>query len=156
MRSSPIGYRPAWYALRSLSQYTQPSESDISALFARPSLMIHDDEERGPQNSGHVQGLDKRKSKSVTYIRVPADLLDDIQVKVTGISEEVFGNLIRMLQTSKKIKRHGGLRPLSKLQLVILGLDMEILYPAMMSRDRLLRYVLLEDDHVLIRDLLRC
>lgn len=77
---------------------------------------------------------------------MPADLLEGLIVKVTGVAHQAADNVVCVLQTLKDIGGHRELGALAELHAVILSLGVNALHPLVV----LLRIldVLLQDDNV--------
>ncbi len=100
-------------------------------------------------------GGDRTKGQKVTNIRMSSDLLDDRVIEMARVAQEVPSNIICMFYAFEDIRRHGELRPLSKLGALILALQVDVLHPAVMVGGRCLGDMLLEDDDVGVWDRLR-
>jgi len=57
----------------------------------------------------------------MTYIWVPADLLDDRLIEVTRVAQEATGDIVCVLDTLEDIGRDGELRALAELGPLALG-----------------------------------
>lgn len=79
-----------------------------------------------------------------------ADLLDDILVEVTSVAQQRITNAKGVLHA--KVIRLGQTKERPLLQLIPLR-TVDVLHPAVMSRSRIRRDVLLEDDDIGVRDL---
>lgn len=88
------------------------------------------------------------------YIRVSANLLDDILIEVTGVAHEAAGDVVGVLEAVEDVIDHRRLRALAELGLSDLGLLVEILHPAVVLSSQVLGNVVLELDHVVVRNLL--
>lgn len=86
---------------------------------------------------------------------MPADLLDNVLVEVSCISEELAGDVVGMLQAAKEVGGHGQLGPLPKLGLGVLGLQVERLYPLMVDSCVGVRNMIFENNHVRVGNLFR-
>jgi hypothetical protein len=86
------------------------------------------------------------------YIRMPADLLDDGVIEMSGIAQEVASNVVCMLETLEDIGGDWELRAFPELRSLNLSGSVDVLHPAVMVRGRGLADVLLEDDDVGIWD----
>lgn len=91
---------------------------------------------------------------SCTYIRVLADLLDDILVEVTGVSHQRSTNVVCVLHTLEESVDDRQLRALTQLNLGGLDAGVKILDPIMVSSSQILVDVVLEDDNVGVWDFL--
>lgn len=92
--------------------------------------------------------------RKLAYIRVPADLLDRLFIEVTGVAHEATGDVICVLEAAEDVIDHWGLRALTELGLSDLSLLMEVLHPAVVLSSQVLGDMVLELDHVVVRDLL--
>lgn len=90
----------------------------------------------------------------LAYIGVPADLLDDIFIEVTCVAHEGTGDVVCVLEPGEDIIGHRGLRALAKLGLSDLSLLVEVLHPAVVLGSQVLGDMVLELDHVVVRNLL--
>lgn len=88
------------------------------------------------------------------YIRVSANLLDDILIEVTSVAHEAAGDVVGVLEAVEDVIDHRRLRALAELGLSDLGLLVEVLHPAVVLSSQVLGDVVLELDHVVVCDLL--
>src|SRR3954453_9978777 len=95
------------------------------------------------------------KMGGTTYIRMRSDLLDDVVIEMSRVSQVVSSNVVGMLQPfiddSWKLKA----RSLAKLDLRILGLEMKVLDPSMVIFRGFFSHMVFEDNDVGVGDLLR-
>lgn len=89
-----------------------------------------------------------------THIGVPPDLLDDILIEVTRVSEQGAGNVVGVLQASEALLNQRLLRPLLELGLAALGRQVDALHPVVVGGGQVLGDVRLELDHVGVGDVL--
>jgi hypothetical protein len=68
----------------------------------------------------------------VTYIRMSADLFNDLVIEMPRITQEIAGNVICMLDTFEDVRGDGELRPFPELGPLGLALEMDVLNPALM------------------------
>ena len=93
-----------------------------------------------------------RSSSVITHIRMPADLLDDILVEVSSITHHRTTHIESVFHTEV-----GGLSEAKERTLLQLSPDLgvvDVLHPAVMSRNRIGSKMLLEDNNIVIRDFL--
>ena len=90
-----------------------------------------------------------------THIRVSTDLLEHILIKVTRVAQQAPSNVVRVLETTEDVIHHRRLTPLSELCLRVLGVQVDVLHPAVVVCSMLLRHMLLEDNDVVVLDRLR-
>ena len=83
-----------------------------------------------------------------------ANLLDDILIEVTGVAHEAAGDVVGVLEAVEDVIDHRRLRALAELGLSDLGLLVKVLHPAVVLSSQVLGDVVLELDHVVVRDLL--
>lgn len=88
------------------------------------------------------------------YIRVSANLLDDILIEVTSVAHEAAGDVVGVLQAVEDVIDHRRLRALAKLGLSDLGLLVKVLHPAVVLSSQVLGDMVLELDHVVVCNLL--
>lgn len=94
-------------------------------------------------------------SHVATHIRVSTDLLKHILIKVTRVAQQAPGNVVRVLKTTEDVINHRRLTPLSELRLRVLGVQVDVLHPAVMVCSMFLSHMLLEDNDVVVLDGLR-
>lgn len=85
-----------------------------------------------------------------TYVRMSADGLDGLLVKVTGVAEDATGDVVCVLETVKDVGSDGELGALLQLHAVGLGLCVDALDPVVVGLCVLMLHVLLEDNHVAV------
>ena len=90
-----------------------------------------------------------------TYIWVPSDGLDRLVVKMTRVADQTADDVVCVLQAVKHLGGDGELGPLSQLHAFALLLCVDALHPAVVLLCMAVLDVLLEHDHVRVRDLLR-
>ena len=100
-----------------------------------------------------VAGL-PRLSGELAYIRVSADLLDDILIEVAGVAHQAAADVVCVLEAAEDVIDHRGLRALAELGLCDLSLLVQALYPAVVLSGQVLGDVGLELDHVVVRNFL--
>jgi hypothetical protein len=100
-----------------------------------------------------VAGL-PRLSDELAYIRVSADLLDDILIEVAGVAHQASADVVCVLEAAEDVIDHGSLRALAELGLCDLSLLVKALYPAVVLSSQVLGDVVLELDHVVVGNLL--
>jgi hypothetical protein len=101
----------------------------------------------------HVAEL-PRLSDELAYIRVSADLLDDILIEVAGVAHQASADVVCVLEAAEDVIDHGSLRALAELGLCDLSLLVKALYPAVVLSSQVLGDVVLELDHVVVGNLL--
>jgi hypothetical protein len=87
-----------------------------------------------------------------TYIRMPADLLDDIVIEVSGVSQELLPDVVRVLQPAEHIVQQRDLTTFPQLSHLELPGSVNILHPAVMVLGAVGGNVLLEFDNVRVRN----
>ena len=95
---------------------------------------------------------EKRSFSVITHIRMPADLLDDILVEVSSITHHRTTHIESVFHTEV-----GGISEAKERTLLQLSPDLgvvDVLHPAVMSRNRIGSNMLLEDNNIVIRDFL--
>lgn len=90
----------------------------------------------------------------MAYIRVSADLLNNVLVEVTRVSK-CTRKVICMLETLKDRLLHRHLPSLSQFSFGVLIVVVDVLHPALMGNSATLANVLLKDHHVGVWNLLR-
>lgn len=89
----------------------------------------------------------------LTHVWMSTDLLNDIFVKVARVSHKATSEVVCVLETVEDVVKHWGLRPLLQLSLDLLGVEVEVLDPVVVLGGQVCGDVLLELDHVAVRDL---
>lgn len=92
--------------------------------------------------------------RELAYIRVSADLLDDILIEVASVAHKTASDVVGVLETREDVIDHRGLRALTELGLSDLSLLVEVLHPAVVLSSQVLGNMVLELDHVVVRNLL--
>ena len=85
---------------------------------------------------------------------MPSDLLNHVVVEVARVAKKAARNIVGVLQTFIDFCNEWYLRPLSKLDLGVLGRKVQSLDPVVMGSGIGLLHMILEDDDVRARDLL--
>ena len=85
---------------------------------------------------------------------MPANGLNRLLVKVTRVTEDTAGDVVRVLETLKDVASNRELGALSQLHAVILRLCVDALDPVVVVLCVLVLDMLLEDDHVVVGNLL--
>lgn len=88
----------------------------------------------------------------MTYIWVPADLLDDRLIEMTRVAQEATGDIVCVLDTLEDIGRDGELGALAELGPLALAGLVGVVDPELVVSGLGLRDVLLEDDDVGVGD----
>lgn len=89
-----------------------------------------------------------------TYIGMSPDLLNDLVVKVTGVTQQATGDVVGVLETLKEIVCNGELRTLAELGPLVLAGSVDVLDPGVVGGRVGVLDVLLEDDNVRVWNLL--
>ena len=96
-------------------------------------------------------GDGRRSVQESTYIRMSPDLLNNRVIKMARVAQEIPRDIVGMLEALKDIGRNRELRSLSKLGSLGLGVEVNVLHPAVMIRGSSLGDVFLEDNNVGVR-----
>lgn len=92
----------------------------------------------------------------MTYIRMPADLLDDSIIEVASVAQEIAADLQGVLETTESIgniTNQGKLTTFPEFRALDLTVSMDLLDPGVVVGDRGLGYMILELDDVGVGDL---
>ena len=98
---------------------------------------------------GTTSGVqDEGRPRRSTYVRVLADLLDDILVEVARVALETSSDVVCVLETVEHSVKDRSLRALTQLELGVLGLLVDVLHPVVVSRSSVMVDVILEGDQI--------